>query len=619
MNDFDDSPYENLRLLAAQIPDNIMLLDREERIRFINWTVPDLTVEQVIGTQPYDYLLQEHRERARELYRGALAGRSGRLVLDYTSDDGNTSKFETRATPLLHRGRVEGVIAVSTNITERDEAVADRERFFAMSLDMLCVASMTGYFKRINPAFRKTLGWSEEELLARPFVDFVHPEDRESTLRAVERLSRGEEVLDFENRYAMSGGGYKTISWRGSSLLSLGLIHAVGRDVTLHRELERQLRQSQKMEAIGRLAGGLAHDFNNLLLAISANAELARERVTDAVTLEHMDLVLAGTRRAGELTRKLLTFSRGQPVHRRAVDVVALLRSLFQLTRRTFPVDVELDLTPPGELPAVWADEVLLEQALLNLLINARDALPKGGRVQVDVAAVSFDAAECASQPSARVGRFVRITVRDNGVGIPHEIQQRIFEPFFTTKEITHGTGLGLAMVYSIVEQHEGFIRVTSDVGIGTTFDLFLPVANHAVETTPRAARIDRIEASARTLLVAEDEPSVRRVVVRVLEKAGYRVLVAPNGQAAVDLARQHPNIALALLDIVMPVLNGVQAATLIHDAQPQARIIFTSGYSDMNLAECGVDPSEILLKPYSPRDLLQRVRDKLERDVAGT
>jgi PAS domain S-box-containing protein len=619
MNDFDDSPYENLRLLAAQIPDNIMLLDREERIRFINWTVPDLTVEQVIGTQPYNYLLEEHRERARELYRGALAGRSGRLVLDYTSDDGNTSKFETRATPLWHRGQVEGVIAVSTNITERDEAVADRERFFAMSLDMLCVASMTGYFKRINPAFRKTLGWSEEELLARPFVDFVHPEDRERTLRAVERLSRGEEVLDFENRYLMSGGGYKTISWRGTSLLSLGLIHAVGRDVTLHRELERQLRQSQKMEAIGRLAGGVAHDFNNLLLAISANAELARERVTDPVTLEHMDLVLAGTRRAGELTRKLLTFGRGQPVHRRAVDVVALLRGLFQLTRRTFPVDVELDLTPPGEMPAVWADEVLLEQSLLNLLINARDALPKGGRVQVDVAAVSFDAAECASQPSARVGRFVRITVRDNGVGIPHEIQQRIFEPFFTTKEPTHGTGLGLAMVYSIVEQHEGSIRVTSDVGIGTTFDLFLPVANHAAETTPRAARVDPIEASARTLLVAEDEPSVRRVVVRVLEKAGYRVLIAPNGREAVDLARQHPNIALALLDIVMPVLNGVQAATLIRDAQPQVRIVFTSGYSDTNLAESGVDPSEILLKPYSPRDLLQRVRDELERGVAGT
>jgi PAS domain S-box-containing protein len=619
MNAFDDSPYENLRLLAAQIPDNIMLLDREERIRFINWTVPDLTVEQVIGTQPYDYLLEEHRERARELYRGALAGRSGRLVLDYTSDDGNTSKFETRATPLLHRGRVEGVIAVSTNITERDEAVADRERFFAMSLDMLCVASTTGYFKRINPAFRKTLGWSEEELLARPFVDFVHPEDRERTLRAVERLSQGEEVLDFENRFAMSGGGYRTISWRATSLLSLGLLHAVGRDVTLHRDFERQLRQSQKMEAIGRLAGGVAHDFNNLLLAISANAELARERVTDPVTLEHMDLVLAGTRRAGELTRKLLTFGRGQPVHRRAVDVAALLRSLFKLTRRTFPVDVELDLTPPGELPAVWADEVLIEQSLLNLLINARDALPKGGRVQVDVAAVSFDAAECASQPSARVGRFVRITVRDNGVGIPHEIHQRIFEPFFTTKEPTHGTGLGLAMVYSIVEQHEGFIRVTSDVGIGTTFDLFLPVANHAAETTPRAARVDPIEASARTLLVAEDEPAVRRVVVRVLEKAGYRVLVAPNGEEAVDLAKQHPNIALALLDVIMPVMNGVQSAALIRREQPQIRIVLTSGYSDTNLAESGVDPSEILLKPYSPRDLLQRVRDELERGVAGT
>ena len=510
---------DNLRRIASHIPDNIMLVDREHRIQFINYTVPDLTVERVIGTRPYPYVPEEHRARLERCYSAVLeTGEPGRIEIDYLAPDGTISKWETRVTALRNEGNIDGIAVISTNVTERDEAAADRDRLFSLSIDLLCVATTSGRYKRVNPAFSHTLGWSEDELLAHDFFAFIHPDDLEATRQAVGGLRAGGTRVDFETRYRCKDGDYKILSWRAVGLPQLGIVYAAGRNVTERRALERQLRQSQKMEAVGQLAGGIAHDFNNLLLAIMMNADLASEAATDEAVRTSINHVKQSARSAAGLTRQLLTFSRRQPIRASRVELNEVVRGIFEMLRRTIPEHIELNLDLAAELRPIRADIGQIEQVLVNLLINARDAVSSGGNISVTTETLTVDAAYRALHRWAKQSQYVLLSVSDDGVGMSAQVRERVFEPFFTTKPQGEGSGLGLATVYGVVQRHDGHVQVDSEPNRGTTFKVYLPVDTTAAPRARPERALLPVHGGDEMILVVEDSDAVRKVVVKVLK-----------------------------------------------------------------------------------------------------
>lgn len=601
--------------IAESLPDNIMLLDEQGRIQYINWTVPDLTPARVVGTPVTAYVPEAYREVLRRcLERARQTARPDRYETAYVSADGEVSYWESRVGPVVREGRVTGFSVISSNVSERRKAAADRDRFFNLSLDILAIISAAGHLTRINPAFERVTGYAEDELTSRPFLDFVHPDDRPAITDALARLAAGQAEIDFESHYRCKDGSYRCLSWRAIGDPDRRVVYGVGRDVTQQKELEVQVRHAQKMDAIGKLAGGVAHDFNNLLLAIRASAELAAIEASPDRRREHLDEIQRAVDRGAALTGQLLTFSRRQPANPVLLDANRVIREVLNLLRRLIPVSIELQFTPGPELPLVWADRGQVEQVLVNLCVNARDALPSGGRITIASEGVRIDSAFRASHPWSREGRYVRVSVTDNGMGMSPEVRQRAFEPFFTTKEPGKGTGLGLATVYGIVDQHGGLLHVSSEPAQGTTFDVYFPATERG--EAPVGSELDRtVRGGSETILVAEDDEMVRPVVVRMLSDAGYKVLTARNGVEAVAVFSEHAaEIALALLDVVMPKRGGPAAAEEIRRQRADLPILFTSGYNEAGeLQGTGGGAQRVLHKPYERKRLLRMVREALE------
>jgi PAS domain S-box-containing protein len=601
----------SLGAIASQIPDNLIVVDRAYRILFINWTVPDLATEDVLGTDVNAYVPEHQRKTTLEACERAFTtGENVRFPVEYFAADGSISRWETRVVPLRNgAGEIDRLLQISTNITDREEATADLSRFFQVSLDMLCVATPSGYFKRVSPAFTATLGWTEEELRATAFVDFVHPEDQCSTREVFERLLRGGPVIDFENRYRCKGGGHRILEWRAIAEPHTGLVHAAARDITERRALKESLRHARKMEAVGRLASGVAHDFNNLILAIGLNAELARRTGGQL----QLDEIRMAAERAAALTRQLLLFSRREPVKAQPADLNRIVTDLLRMLSRAFAASIRIDVEMPSEPLFVLADPSQLEQVLMNLCLNARDAMPDGGLLRIRTERAAPDARNEGENPSAPVVQYARLTVSDTGTGIAPEIRDRIFEPFFTTKPPGSGTGLGLSTVYGIVEQHHGVVTVWSERGHGTRFEIKLPMSDEADAVQASEAE-EPVRGGSETLLVAEDFENVRRVVVNLLESVGYRVLTAAHGDAALRCLRSRGDeISLALLDVMMPFKTGPEVAVLAAQTHPRVRFLFTSGYTDVPGALSSIPEDRVLRKPYVRDDLLRRVRRALD------
>ncbi|NVB42284.1 response regulator [Pseudenhygromyxa sp. WMMC2535] len=483
----------------------------------------------------------------------------------------------------------------------------ERARFFELSLDLLCVAGLDGYFKEINPSFSRVLGYSEAELLAQPLIDFVHPEDRADTSHAFERLAGGEPLIDFENRYRCKDGELRTLEWRAVVDSPGEQIHAIARDVTEQHGLRAQLLQSQKLEAVGQLAGGLAHDFNNLMLAIIANASFAREH--EAVTGELEEYVCEieqAAKRAADLTRQLLAFSRRRTMKREPVDLNALVTELHRMLRRLIPESVELVFEPTFGIPLIEGDLSQLEQVLVNLCLNARDAMPEGGRIVVSTG--------YAGTPEREDRSWLRLRVADNGSGMVPEIRERVFEPFFTTKKKGEGTGLGLAMAYGIVEQHGGSISVESTPDEGSVFEIELPVTKGARRKTKPARRAEAPGGS-ETVLIAEDEEIVRKVISGMLRRNGYAVINTADGNAALRAYEEHrEEIAMVLVDVVMPGMSGPELAAALRVLDPELPVLFTSGYNqDGRLRDILPEGARLLDKPFQESELLRRVRQVLD------
>jgi signal transduction histidine kinase/ActR/RegA family two-component response regulator len=379
------------------------------------------------------------------------------------------------------------------------------------------------------------------------------------------------------------------------------------------QDFERRLNQVQKLESLGMLAGGIAHDFNNLLTVISASAGILKEELTVPALREDVTAILEAAGRAAELTQKLLAMSRAQTLATRTLDMNTQLRGLLLLVRRIFPESIEIDFVGGQELPLVEADAGQLDQVFLNILINARDAMPSGGRVKLVSEQVSVSSRFAAAHPWATPGRFVLVTISDSGVGMPAEVVERVFEPFFTTKGQRAGTGLGMAVSYGIVRQHKGMLLCSSQPGVGTSFKVYLPTSDGR---TPEAATklVRRPSPGSERVLVAEDDEFVRGVATRILQRGGYYVRAVGNGEAACALAAKEP-FDLVILDVVMPGLPCHEVVKRLQALCPGIRILLSSGYTaGASIAPLMVQTgTKLLRKPYEPDQMLRAVRDVLD------
>ncbi|HLP08154.1 MAG TPA: PAS domain S-box protein [Opitutaceae bacterium] len=397
---------------------------------------------------------------------------------------------------------------------------------------------------------------------------------------------------------------------------------AVKRDISHELELEDQLVQSRKMEAVGRLAGGIAHDFNNILQVITGNVAMAAlDAPAGHPVHASLDEIARASDRAVNLVQQLLAFSRRETLKLRPVELGGLIGEASRMLRRLIGEDIALAVQTGGKPLHVLADPVRVEQILLNLCVNSRDAMPDGGRITIEAEALEIDDAFCANRPEAKPGSYIAVAVTDDGCGIPKEIQHRIFEPFFSTKEVGRGTGLGLATVYAIVRQHGGFINLYSEVGLGTTFRFYLPAAPAPEAVAPAAAQTDvaALHSRGETILIAEDDEQVLAIAHRVLAQAGYRVLTAKSGDEALALheGRDGP-IHLAILDVVMPHRNGRLTHDELRRRDPALPVLFATGYSYHHLQDGLIEQEQVLRKPFTHRELLVRVRSAIDGKPEG-
>jgi len=531
-----------------------------------------------------------------------------------------------------HLARLPPVVARA--LRERDEQRQRREAearyrdLFENANDMIYTRDLGGYFTSVNGMGERLTGYTREQLLAMSLEQLFSPEYLH--LRAEEDLKHQSEAalaMAEEIEFIRKDGTRVFVEVSSRLIYENGRptgVQGIARDVSERRRaeeqrklLEDQLLQAQKMESIGTLAGGVAHDFNNMLTAIIGNIQLVLES-TPAESLEYPMLteIEKAATRATALTRQLLTFSRRQPIERRTIDLNATINELFQMLQRLIGEHVDVAIRLADQLPLIFADPAQIQQVVMNLAVNARDAMPGGGHLLIATRELELDEQAARNHPWARPGRYVQLIVGDTGTGMDSELQQRIFEPFFTTKERGKGTGLGLSVVYGIIKQHEGFVQVDSAANRGTTFTIFLPVPEVALGVVvPDLSPL--VRGGNETILVAEDEESLRYLASTVLERLGYTVILAEDGLEAVNLFRANQSrIDLVILDLVMPRLSGRDAFERMRAIRPDLRALFVTGYDDAAVVP-GVDAlisgAHLLQKPYRVDMLGLRVRELLD------
>jgi len=514
------------------------------------------------------------------------------------------------------------------DITEHKRAdVALRqseERFRALiekSSDMLVTLDAEGRCQFWSGSAVEHLGWTPEERLGRPSLEGVHPEDRERVGKILRRLLTAPgEVAQEALRYEHKDGSWRQLEVTARNLLHDPAVRGVvlnSRDVTNQRLLEQQLQQAQKLESVGRLAGGVAHDFNNLLTVILSCSDALGEDIERGASVNGEDVkqIQAAGERARDLTGQLLAFARKQVIAPVTLDLNDVVQGSKKMLDRLLGEDVVLEVDLEPGLWSMHADPGQLQQVVLNLAVNARDAMPRGGRLTLETRNVSHGAEEVARDSGHQPGDFIRLLIRDSGAGMTAEVKAHLFEPFFTTKEQGKGTGLGLATVYGIVKQASGYVRVESEPGRGSTFEIYFP--RHESVPTPLPREPSRaVPRGSETILVAEDNAQVRNVIARGLRGAGYRVLLAASGAEALELLGQETGtVHLLITDVVMPGLDGRGLAEELRRRRPGVRVLYVSGYTHDILGHHGVlDTSvELLAKPFTTSSLLERVRSVLD------
>ncbi|WP_339931359.1 PAS domain S-box protein [uncultured Brevundimonas sp.] len=507
-------------------------------------------------------------------------------------------------------------------------ATAERDQLWTLSTDMLARADYDGGLSAVNPAWTETLGWTEQELLTNPYADIINPEDVEATVAALTTMQETGRPTRFQNRVLSKTGAWTPIDWTVAPEPDGENFIAVGRDLTEDKAREQQLmqaqealRQSQKMEAVGQLTGGIAHDFNNLLAGISGSLELLEKRIGEG-RLNGVDRYITAAQgaaqRAAALTQRLLAFSRRQTLDPKAIDVNRLIAGMEDLIRRSVGPTVEVEVVGAGGLWATRMDPSQLENALLNLCINSRDAMaPEGGRLTIETANKWLDD-RAARERDLPPGQYVSLCVTDTGSGMTPEVISQAFDPFFTTKPLGQGTGLGLSMIHGFVRQSGGQVRIYSEIGKGTTMCLYMPRFMGAADDVDIShGSLSGVEGHGETVLIIDDEPTVRMLIVEVLEDAGYRALQADDGPSGLALLRSDIHIDLLITDVGLPGgMNGRQVADAARETRPDLKVLFVTGYAENaavgnGLLDAGM---EVLTKPFIMAELGEKIRDMIER-----
>ena len=630
----DLTPSFAAEQILATMADPLIVLDPDGCIRIANEAVEavlslegaDLIGSPVEALAPGDPatgallrdLLEHPSVHDRELLLGA-----GRGV-----------EVSLAASPLHDAaGAVVGVVVIARDIRERKRADAElrqrEERFRALIenvSDAVVVLGANGDVRYAAPTLQRVTGYAPEERVGENSLQLIHPDDQPRALEAlVECVAHPGSTSRMNVRVQ-----HRDSTWRSMEATATNLLHhpaiegiiVAYHDVTARieaeealRRSEEQLRHAQKMEAVGRLAGGVAHDFNNLLTAITGQARLLLdfEPTSEELRIGLEEIVRAGTR-AGGLTRQLLAFSRKQVLQPRVLDLNAVLLDTERMLRRLIGEDVALVVAVDADLGNVRADPGQMEQVIVNLAVNARDAMPEGGTLTIGTRAAEVDE-EMAMGLDVAAGRYVVLTVRDTGTGIDPRVLPHIFEPFFTTKEVGTGTGLGLATVYGIVRQSGGAVSVASPFEEGTVFEIYLPCTEEALDPTPAPTHVEEPK-GVETILLVEDDDGVRSLARQVLRRSGYRVLEADNGRTALGIWATHGKLVdLLLTDIIMPEMGGRELAARIGEERPDLRVLFMSGYSAEAISSRGVLDAGVSLleKPFTPAEFVKRVRDALD------
>jgi PAS domain S-box-containing protein len=612
---------ERFKVLVENLSDGIVTMAKDGTLLYASpstMAILGFAEDELVGQRVFEFIHPEDRPTAMRIFSECLAKPGVALASEnrFRTRAGSWCHIEALTINRLSEPAVSAVVATIRDISSRKETEKSlhlRERqfraLFDSALDAMVLVSDGRTFLDANPAAAQLFGMSRERLLTQVIDRFCPPEFPVAE-RWTEFVMAGEFKGDFTLVLDQQSRRQVELSARAHVLPGRHLL--VLRDMTERNELEARLRQGAKMEAVGRLAGGIAHDFNNLLTAILGCCELlSMELKEQPDTWEDLEEIRSAATRAGSLTQQLLAFSRRQVLNPKVLDLNTEVESIRRMLSRVIGEDITLTTELDPELGQIKADPSQLEQILMNLVINARDAMPDGGTLLIETGN-SEPPGEWNHPPE----RCVMLSVRDNGTGMDDAVRAHIFEPFFTTKEMGKGTGLGLATVYGIVKQSGGYITVDSSPGKGAVFRVYFPRIQGLADQPKRAPRLSPTRNRAATILLVEDELAVRRLASRLLRQQGYTVLEAANGLEALRLASdQNQAIHLLLTDVVMPGMSGPELALHLGQEQSDMKVIYMSGYADEALGNHGVlaEGMDFLQKPFTPHDLTVRVRESLQ------
>jgi PAS domain S-box-containing protein len=584
---------------------------------------------------PRDWLEAIHSEDRELVHKAATEMQtSGLYDVEYRiiRPDKKVCWIHDRAFPVRNTaGEFYRIVGTAEDITERklaESALRTSEERFRLvtenASDLITVINNEGIIRFQSPSVERILGYKPEDWLNRNAFQFVHPEDVPVAAAALQRKvnepDRPPILVDFRMRH--HDGSWRIMQVIGQSIpnqKSEGFIVLNSRDITENRKLEEQFRQSQKMEAFGQLAGGVAHDFNNILAVIQMQAGMLRmEQDLSLVQMDYATEIEKATQRAANLTRQLLLFSRRQMLQPRKIDLNDVVANITKMLRRILGEDIQMHFKYASQPSFIHADSGMMDQVLLNLTVNCRDAMPKGGELFIETSIVEIDELAVAQSYKGRPGAFVCLSVSDTGCGISPENLPRIFEPFFTTKDVGKGTGLGLATVFGIVQQHQGWINVYSELGHGTTFRIYLPVSLQTADKQSLPPALESMRGGDETILLVEDDSSLRISVRNALSRLGYHVLEAHTGFDALEIWNQNRDkIGLLFTDMVMPDgMTGKELAGKLLHINPKLKVIYTSGYSaDVAGRDIPLDEGvNFLAKPFEAHKLAQTVRACLDK-----